>query len=161
MELKEALTRQYRASLMQLREAIEKCPDEAWTGGTHPRNPWRIAYHVLHYTHLYSMRTMDEFEPWEKNRPECRFTWETETGPPVEPAFSRTEILEYLTLVEGNIDGWMAAMDLDADHSGIPWYDMTKLEHQLVNLRHLNIHIGQLQEIVYATGGDLDWVGSA
>ncbi len=143
-----------------LREAIEKCPDEVWEGGTHPRNPWRIAFHALFYTHLYLMPNQEAFEPWAKNRKMCRVLWDDDEEPaPIEPAYSKAELIEYLQLVKENLDEWIDALDLEAPDCGIPWYDMPKLDHQLLTLRHLGIHLGQIQELVFAAGGDLNWVG--
>jgi len=42
--------------------------------------------------------------------------------------------------------------------SGFSWYSIPKLDHQLLNLRHLQGHVGQLSELVMATGADLTWV---
>ena len=156
----DALAREH-AALAMLRETIEKCPDELWAGGAHPRNTWRIAYHALYYTHLYLMPHIDAFVPWEKNRADSRILWETEDGgPPVEGPFSREETIAYLGLIDAGVDGWVDALDLDSPESGIPWYTMAKLEHQLLNLRHLAGHVGQLSELVNSTGADLDWVST-
>ncbi len=51
--VKTGLLRQYKASFDMLRQAVERCPDDLWLEGTHPRNTWRIAYHAANYTHLY------------------------------------------------------------------------------------------------------------
>lgn len=57
--------------------------------------------------------------------------------------------------------GTLAAMDLGAEESGFPWHPMSKLEHQLVNLRHLQHHVGQLNDRLRAGVGEgVDWVGS-
>jgi hypothetical protein len=50
------------------------------------------------------------------------------------------------------------AIDLEAETSGFHWYNIAKLDHILLNLRHLGIHVGQLQELLYADGIDLDWI---
>lgn len=49
----------------------------------------------------------------------------------------------------------------EAPESGFPWYPMAKLEHQLVHLRHLQHHVGQLNDRLRAELGEgVDWVGS-
>lgn len=158
--LKEALKGQYHAGLAMLREAIEKCPNDLWLSGEHPRNTWRIAYHVVFYTHLYLQISEEAFRPWEKHRPLARVTWEEEEPVPVDPAYSKAELLEYLDLVDRNVDAWVDAIDLDSAESGFDWYDLPKLEHQLLNIRHLGVHVGQLQELLMARGLDLDWIST-
>jgi hypothetical protein len=37
-------------------------------------------------------------------------------------------------------------LDLENSQSGFPWYRMSKLEHQLVNLRHIQHHAAQLAD---------------
>ncbi len=38
---------------------------------------------------------------------------------------------------------------------------MSKLSHQLMNLRHRQGHIGQLSELLMARGIDTDWVAKS
>ena len=42
------------------------------------------------------------------------------------------------------IDDAVDALDLDSTESGFSWYHMSKLEHQFVNIRHIQHHAGQL-----------------
>ncbi len=158
--LKRAIRGQYHAGLAMLRETIEKCPDDLWLAGEHPRNTWRIAYHLLFYTHLYLQTREEAFRAWDKHRDTIRLLWEDEEPVPVDPAYSKAQLLDYLDLVDRNVDGWVEAIDLDSPESGFDWYDMPKLEHQLLNIRHLGVHVGQLQELVMARGIDLDWVST-
>ena len=53
MNIQTALSSQYKASLLMLRQTVERCPTDVWTEREHPRNPWRIAYHAVFYAHLY------------------------------------------------------------------------------------------------------------
>ncbi len=51
-------------------------------------------------------------------------------------------------------------MDLDSDSTGFSWYpNMTKLSHELMNLRHIQGHVGQLSELLMARGIDVNWIG--
>ncbi len=48
---------------------------------------------------------------------------------------------------------------LAAGETGFSWYpSMSKLSHELMNLRHLQGHVGQLSELLMAHGIDTDWV---
>ena len=51
-------------------------------------------------------------------------------------------------------------MDLEAKTCGFSWYKVPKLEHQIVNIRHLGGHVGQLSELLMANGILVDWVNS-
>jgi hypothetical protein len=160
VDVKQSLKGQYRAGLKMMRECVELCSDDVWVSGDHPRNFWRIAYHGLFYAHLYMMPTDKDFMAWNKHREDVDCLWE---NPPVVSAYSREEILEYLDFIFENVGGWVDALDLESPETGIPWYkNMTKLDHQIMNIRHLQGHVGQLSEILMANGVDeINWVGQA
>jgi hypothetical protein len=51
-------------------------------------------------------------------------------------------------------------LDLTAPTSGFSWYRMSKLEHQLLNLRHIQHHTGQLADrLRRETNKGIAWVG--
>ncbi len=159
MDIKKSLIRQYRAGLSMMRECIEKCPDKIWLSGQHPRNYWRVAYHALFYTHLYLMPTENDFVAWDKHRDESRILWEK---PAVEEPYSQSELIAYLDMIYENVGIWVDELDLESKTTGIPWYKgMGKFEHQIVNVRHLQGHVGQLSELLMAKGIDLTWVSKA
>jgi hypothetical protein len=161
-EIKRALKGQYHAGLAMLRQAVEKCPEDLWLAGTHPRNTWRIAYHALYYTHLYLQTREEAFVPWAKHREHVPALWDDELeSPPVVPPYSKADILEYLELVDAGVDGWVEALDLASQDPGFWWYKIPKLDHQILNVRHLGGHVGQIWELVFSRGIDLDWVTSA
>jgi hypothetical protein len=158
LDLEGALREQYGAGLAMLRQAVERCPEDVWTSGVHPRTFWRIAYHAAFYTHLYLGRTEEDFRPWSKHR-DCASLWE---DPPEEAPFSRSEMLEYVDEIQARLGELIQALDLEAESTGFSWYpNMTKLSHQILNVRHLQGHVGQLSEILMARGLDVDWVSKA
>lgn len=162
MSIKPALIGQYRAGLAMVRQCIEVCPDDVWAAATeHPRTFWRIAYHGLFYTHFYCMPDHESFTPWAKHVPHAVILWDDDEDgvPPEETTYSQADLLEYVDYISANIGGWVEVLDLESEQSGFPWYKIPKLDHQLVNLRHLGIHLGQLQERLFAVGIDTDWVG--
>mgnify|MGYP000333049061 FL=1 len=161
MDIKRALKGQYHAGLAMLRETIEKCPEDLWLAGIHPRNTWRIAYHAIFYTHVYLQTSEQAFQPWERHRDTIRLLWEDEQEgklPPVEQPYSKAETLAYLDLVDAGVDSWVDELELDSQETGFWWYKIPKLDHQLLNIRHLGGHTGQLSELVMATGADLHWI---
>ena len=57
------------------------------------------------------------------------------------------------------VDPAVDNLDLDSPTTGFPWYEMPKWDHQILNLRHVQGHIGQLSERLVAAGVDTGWVG--
>jgi hypothetical protein len=53
-------------------------------------------------------------------------------------------VLEYWEFCDGMVDDAVDALDLDRAECGFSWYRMSKLEHQFVNIRHIQHHGGQL-----------------
>jgi hypothetical protein len=157
MELKSALREQFWAGLSMLRQSIERCPDDVWLSGEHPRTVWRIAYHAAFYTDLYLAQTETDFQPWARHR-DCTDLYE-DAGAPVEPAFSREELLEYVDELRERLPETIDRLKLEATETGYHWYpNMTKLSHVLLNVRHLQGHVGQLSEILLAHGIETDWI---
>ncbi|MBL8977604.1 MAG: DinB family protein [Gemmatimonadetes bacterium] len=162
MPIKSALKNQYRASLTMLYEVIDGCPPELWADAAH-RNPyWRVAYHTLYYAHLYLMQSETEFVPWEHHRPGAnRLGAPPDPSNPVTP-YSVEELRGYCRYCIGIVDVAVDRLDLSSPESGYSWYQMPKLEHQLVNLRHVEHHTGQLAERLRRTADrGLAWVKGA
>ncbi|HEY3281820.1 MAG TPA: DinB family protein [Armatimonadota bacterium] len=163
MDVRGALKREYHGSLAMLRQAIERCPEEVWVSGDHPRNYWRIAYHALFFAHFYLQPNADAFTRWEGHRPDTHSLsdgpWLPNGTPEVVEPYTKQELLDYLTLCDAMIDEGVDRIDLDAQECGFPWYQMPKLDHQIVNIRHIQQHVGQMAELLMAHGVEVDWVG--
>lgn len=175
MSIRAALKEQYHASLAMMADCIEKCPDDLWTSPnpevddtdrTIYRAYWRIALHGLFFTQLYMGPSVEQFVPWPE-RP--RGPYDAIWGPTceVEPfelpldvePMTKVQMLDYLAYVDGLVDPIIDAVDLDSPESGVPWYkNFPKLNHELLTLRHLQGHVGQLSELLMAHGGDPKWV---
>ena len=163
MELKRALGGQFRAGLAMLRECVELCPDDLWAAVVDkpPRTTWRIAYHAVFYTHFYLGQTRADFTPWGRHVDHAVMTFADEGKelPPEGTVFSQADLAEYIDHVSERIDGLLGALDLESPDSGFPWYpNFPKLDHVLLTLRHLGVHVGQLQELLFARGIEPDWI---
>jgi hypothetical protein len=163
MELKRALTGQFRAGLAMLRECVERCPDDLWGAilDKPPRTFWRIAYHATFYTHFYLSQTRSEFMAWDKHVDHAVMTFadEGEELPPECTVYSRSDLLEYIDFLSEQMETRVEMLDLDSPESGFPWYpNFPKLDHVLLTLRHLGVHVGQLQELLFARDIEPDWV---
>jgi hypothetical protein len=154
MELRQALKEQYHAGLAMLAECVEKCPEDVWREGEQSRPFWGIAFHAVYYTHLYLVQNEAAFQPWPGQR-ENRL-------PEGDDIYQRTEILDYIRFVDALIDPTVDQLDLASDETGFSWYpNMSKLSHQLMNLRHTQGHVGQLSELLMARGIDTDWISKS
>ena len=141
-----------------LRDAVESCPDHLWDSGKPPRQFWRLAYHTLFFTHLYLEVRADSFQAWSKHRPEVE---DAELERLDAAPYSKAELLEYFEIVDGRVDPQIEKMDLASPECGIPWYKMPKLDHQIMNIRHVQEHAGQLRDRLLEAGVDQKWIGKA
>ena len=162
MSLQTILKSQYRACLTMLLEAIESCPPELWTDRQHANPFWQVAYHTLFYTHLYLQPSEAHFVAWEHHRPGYhRFGTEPDAAPAPRP-YSTAQIRAYCLWCQGMVDSAVDCLDLGAPESGFSWYQMPKLEHQFLNLRHIQHHTGQLSDRLRQTANrGVQWVGGA
>lgn len=154
--LRSALKSQYHATLAMLRTAIRRCTEDLWTSSDGHANPfWRIAYHALFYTHLYLQPNNQVFRPWEHHQrgiqhmDRWRKTWQP---------YTKAEVLAYWRICDAMVDDAVDAVDLTAPLSGFSWYKIPKMEHQLVNIRHIQYHQAQLGDrLRAATGAGIGW----
>ncbi len=163
MNMKDVIKSQYRASLGMMEQAVAKCPDAMWDDREKKNKYWHIAYHALFYTHLYSQPTAEAFTPWVKHKPEYNYMGALPT-PPHDPPnigepYSKEEILAYYQLCRKEVDAMVDSLDLEAE-SGFYWLPMDKLELQFYNIRHLQMHVGELCERLGSEANiDVEWMG--
>lgn len=162
MTLQAVLKSQYHASLVMLLEAIEGCPAGLWTSDQYANQFWQVAYHTLFYTDLYLQPVESAFTPWEHHRPgHHRFEVRADPAILLTP-YSVGEIRAYCRRCQDMVDSAVDRLDLTSPESGFSWYRMPKLEHQVVNLRHLQHHTGQLADrLRQVADRGVRWVGAA
>jgi len=165
MNLQPALKSQYHAALKTLQAVIESCPEEMWYRPSDNGAPfWRVVYHTLFYTHFYLQQKQEAFSHWTKRRLEANYiayiAHENKRPPKPSEPYSQADLLEYWRLVNEAVDASVDALDLSAAQCGFPWYQMSTLEHQLVNLRHIQHHAAILSNRLQRTAGtEIKWVG--
>lgn len=152
--VRSALIGQLQAALAALRERITDCPDSLWTEGEFPRQYWRIAYHAVFYADLYAQNRLADFAPWDKHREDAPNLFEN--AEEIEP-YTKAEVLSYLDDLISRAETLVEAADIDRQDSGFDWYDMPKLDHLILNIRHIMEHSGQLGERLIAAGVDIHW----
>lgn len=153
--LKQALKSQYLAALSMLRQAVEHCPETVWVTGSPPF--WQIVYHTIFYAHFYLGKDVQSFRAWEHHRPRI----DSFDSPPVpigEP-YTQLQMLDYLSKCAAMVGPAIDAMNLAARDSGFPWYEVSKLEHQIINIRHIHHHAIYLSARLGASGQErVNWI---
>jgi hypothetical protein len=164
--MKSALTSQYHAGLAMLRSAVEQCPDGMWDDTELTNQFWQIAYHALYFTHLYMLPRLEDFAPWPGQHPHVQHDdgipgpADPQSDLPLIPnPYSREEVLAYCDFCDAMVDRAVDALDMDSPESGFYWYQVPKIEHQLVNIRHMQHHTAQLADrLRNAAGLGVRWV---
>ncbi len=162
--VKTILKSQYRASLAMLRQVVELCPNDLWFDESPENQFWHIAFHTVFYTHFYAQVTDKAFQSWEKHRKDYEFLseipWSPGEKPSITDPYTKTDISEYVDFCESNLSDWIDLLDLTAPECGFWWYKMGKLEHQFVNIRHIEHHAAQLADRLRNSYNlEVDWVG--
>jgi len=162
------LKSQYHAALAMLGEGIQHCPCDVWLNTDHKNAFWQIAYHTLFFTHFYLQPDERAFRPWEHHQSEVQHP-DGLAGPPdpnsqlplIPKPYTKGQVLEYWRFCDEMIDDAVDKLDLENPQSGFPWYQMSKLEHQFVNLRHIQHHAAQLADrLRSAANVGIKWVGA-
>ena len=155
MEIKAVIASQYLATLEMMKQAISQCPDELWSNMSHTNQFWHIAYHALFYTHLYLQPTEADFAPWAKSHADLNDMGRPYEGKPL----SKADILEYLAFCQQEVQKQTANLE-PTEPSGFSWIPLNKLELQFYNIRHLQLHVGELAERLWAEAElEVGWVG--
>jgi hypothetical protein len=153
--LRKALKSQYHAALVMLRQAVERCPNSQWAQGNPPF--WQVAYHATFFAHFYMGPDEDAFCPWEHHRPKIQSL--DEPPVPLGDAYTRADVLDYLSQCAAMVGPAVDALDLASRNSGFPWYQVSKIEHQIINIRHIQHHAIYLSAALRASGQEpVTWV---
>jgi hypothetical protein len=156
MDFKNVLQSQYLASLEMLKNCIEECPESMWAD-LEPKNKfWHIVFHALFFTHFYLHPTEQDFVPWENHRDVVSLN--PSDDPDVLQPYSQAVLLEYLAFCQQQVREKVDTSDLKAE-SGFHWLPFTALEKHLYNIRHTQLHTGELCERLGQAGIDINWVG--
>jgi hypothetical protein len=162
-----ALKSQYHASLEMLKEALERCPDGFWLDTTNGNAFWQVAYHALFYVHMYLQPDLKSFKPWAEHQKNVQYQ-NGFPGPPnpkselplIPEPYSKTQVMTFWAICEGMVDSAIDSFDLLEPNSGFPWYTCSKLEHQIISIRHLQHHTAQLGDrLRVVSGTGLNWLG--
>jgi DinB superfamily len=160
---KQVLIAQYEASLAMLNRCIDDCPPEHWEGKIAQGTFRWVTYHVLFYADLYLSPSNEAFElrdlhqrGGDERRPEACI------------GLPKNEALAYVPLCREKMLVSIASETEDslAGPSGFFWYEITRGEMHLVNIRHIQHHTGQLSAFLrriddrFKDRNTLRWIGS-
>ena len=162
MDIAATVSSQYLAALEMLKQTISQCPESIWDSAEDKTKFWRIAYHVLFYTHLYLQDTAQTFTPWHLHRRDYellgRRPWAPNDPIVIGEPYDKATVLDYLAFCQQQVAERVPALNPEAG-SGFDWLPFNKLELQIYNIRHLQQHTGELMErLGTRTGIELDWV---
>ena len=151
--LRTILKSQYHASLAMLGETIERCPEEIWYSTDHTNAFWQIAYHTLFFAHFYLGPNNAAFQPWEGHQADVQHQ-DGIAGPPdpksslplLPEPYTKEQAMEYWRFCDNMVDDTVDTLDLQSQESGFSWYPVPKLEHQIINLRHIQHGAAQLAD---------------
>lgn len=167
-QIRTVLKSQYRATIAMLTDAIENYPEDHWFSQDQPNAAWQIAYHTLYFVEFYSRPTSENFTPWLTHGVETQND-DGIPGPPdsksslplIPDPFSKSQVLSYARFCDEMIDLTIETMDLGSAESGFSWYKVSKLEHQLINIRHAQHGTAQLADRLRAIADvGVKWVGA-
>jgi len=165
--VRSVLKSQYHAALAMLRETLDTCPDDVWSDREPTNAFWQLAYHTLFYTHLYLGANEEAFRPWERHQASVQYPSgilgrpkPPSTLPLLPEPYTRSDVLAYWQFCDGMVDGAVDALDLNAAESGFSWYKVSKFEHQLISIRHIQHHTAQMMDRLRAASNiGIKWVG--
>ena len=164
MGLKKIIISQYLASLEMMTQVVKKCPVLLWVNDESGNQFWHVAYHALFYTHLYLASSEEQYIPWGKHNDGYQFMgpvpWPPYEKPEIGSPYSQNEILEFLQFCKEEVLEKTQNLDPEAE-SGFSWIPVGKMELQFYNIRHLQQHIGELCERLWANDQiEIGWVGT-
>lgn len=167
--LRATLKSQYRAALAMLRESVELCSDDLWFSKEHENACWQLAYHALFFAHAYLQPVIAAFRPWQHHQSNVQH--EDGIAGPADPnsslpllptPYTKAEVLEYWNFCDQLVDAAVDALDLHSTESGFPRYKIPKLEHQIVNIRHIEHHMAQIADrLRFSANLGVRWVGGS
>ena len=72
--------------------------------------------------------------------------------------YTKADVLAYWSVCNALVDDAVDALDLNHPQSGFSWYKVPKMEHQIINIRHIQYHQAQLADrLRVETGAGIGW----
>jgi uncharacterized damage-inducible protein DinB len=162
--VRQIFTTQYEAALCMLNQCIAACPPEHWEGKIASGTFRWVAYHTMFFTDLYLSPTAEAFQLRDLHE-----RGGDERRDEMSAGLDRAEALAYVNICRQKMLATLAAETPEslAGPSGFSWYQVTRGELHLINIRHLQHHTGQLSAFLRRVDESsqddpktLRWIGS-
>lgn len=155
--LKPLLWQQFGAAIQMLENAIVACPIEVWATDQREFDFWYNAFHTIFWLDFYSSDSRESFQPTEP----FGVTDLDPSGLLPERVFTRSELLAYLGLARQKCRQRIQQLEPERIFK-VGSRDFTHLELLLYNLRHVQHHVGQLNQLLRQRTYDAPrWVARA
>jgi hypothetical protein len=151
---------QFGAAIQMLENAIRACPDNLWGDRSEQPEFWYTAYHALFWLDLYLFGTVEGFVP------PAPFNLDEldPAGLLPERVYTKGELQAYLDHCRNKLQMTLdtATDEKFAQRCRFGWGEVSFAELLLYNMRHVQDHAGQLNQILgQKTGSAPDWVTRA
>ncbi len=157
-QLKEAIWRQFGASIEMLENAIRACPEEIWGDQSQFHQYWYMAHHTLFWLDLYLSGPVEGFTP-----PEPFGLEELDpAGVLPERVYSREEMLTYLEHCRKKCRDTIFSLNEKSASRKLTfrWGEVSFTELLLYNMRHVQHHTAQMNMLLrQRINSAPDWVG--
>lgn len=155
--LRPVLWQQFGAAIDMLENAIVACPDQVWASEDWQFDFWYNAFHTIFWLDFYSAGSRESFKPTEP----FGVTDLDPSGLLPERVFTRAELLTYLELAKQKCKQRIRQLEPTRIFK-VGSQDFTHLELLLYNLRHVQHHVGQLDQLLRQRTDDAPrWVTRA
>ena len=152
--------RQFGAAIDMLANALRACPDSLWADHSQQPPFWYIAYHTLIFLDLYLSGSVEGFAPPAPIGVEDF----DPAGVLREQPYTKDELQIYLRHCRHKCKATLEALtdERAAQPCRFPRFEMSFLELQLYNMRHVQEHAAQLSFVLgQRFGWAADWVSRA
>ena len=140
-----SLLSQHLAALQMMEDVVEEISDDLWLSDDQVNPTWQIVYHSLFFYRLYLHQSLQDFQHWEGHRKGAQnLVLDPDYSRPT--PYSRDEMKGFIEDCRRFTKQQLAILDINSTESGFEWYQVPKVEHLIVNVRHLQHHVGQLQD---------------
>jgi hypothetical protein len=146
MNAQKVVQSQYLAALKMLKEAIRKSPADIWNARQDADRFWFKAQHTLYWTHRYLHAADKRFAAWRGHQ-----------KPRADAPVSKADLLEYAGFIEQQLARHMSGR-VSKTPAPDNRFDISGLEHHIINIRHIQQHAGELYErLGTRAGATLHW----
>ena len=145
---RDAVLRQYEASLRALNACIEQCPESVWDAAIGDATFNQISFHTLLFTDLYLDTSEEKVKVQEFHSEYAAIFDDYEEWRPVKPVarYDKRFLLDYLQQCRKKAMSTLTLASEAPFECTREWggSGLSRFELHLYNIRHIQHHVGQL-----------------